>query len=287
MVHGIINTMTQLSRVIDVTGIPMANFEYQAGAPGVMHTSRLAELLDLTKDELRLLDDCKLFQRKLVQIMSHPVPDEPNVYDLPGDRYIKLAVVRDGDTTMGSVMDVSEEYRRRCHLNYERRHDGLTGLRNYRAFQEDVNRILRSGFAAQCASVMIDLDNLKIVNDTCGHDWGDEYLKAFAQVLCELPDGHCCYARRSGDEFCLFLHGYARRSEILAVVNHLWRRFERASLDMPDGQTIPFHASGGLAWASGLDFSTAMREADNRLYAAKQTRKGTCVIPEDKASEQT
>ena len=279
MVQGIKNTMMHLSWIIDITDVPMAAFEYRQNAPTVLRTSKLPEILRIAPGEMDVFGDYRLFQQKLIQIMSHPLENEPNVYYLYDDQYIRLVIVQDGDTTVGSVLDVSEEYCKQRHLNHERRHDALTGLKNYRAFQEDVHHLMASGDAhALFAGVMIDLDDFKSVNDTYGHDFGDEYLRAFAQILSELPADHCCYARRSGDEFCLFLYDYAQHAEILAVVEHLWKRVERASVDTADGQTLRFCMSGGLAWCGERDFFSLMHDADQLLYAAKQNRKGTCMI---------
>lgn len=279
MVEGIMNTMLRLSRIIEITGVPMAAFEYRQSTPTVLRTSLLPEILRIPPSEMDVFDDYRLFQQKLIQIMSHPLENEPNVYYLYDDQYIRLVIVQDGDTTVGSVLDVSEEYCKRRHLNHERRHDALTGLKNYRAFQEDVHHLMASGDAhALFAGVMIDLDDFKSVNDTYGHDFGDEYLRAFAQILSELPADHCCYARRSGDEFCLFLYDYTQPAEVLAVVEHLWKRVERASVDTADGQTLRFCMSGGLAWCGERDFFSLMHAADQLLYTAKQNRKGTCMM---------
>ncbi len=53
---------------------------------------------------------------------------------------------------------------------------------------------------------MVDLDNFKDINDTYGHDYGDIYLKETAQLLLQLCDKKGIAARRSGDEFCIFIY---------------------------------------------------------------------------------
>ena len=68
------------------------------------------------------------------------------------------------------------------------------------------------------------------------------------------------------------------RQRVLAVVEHLWKRVDRASVDTADGQTLRFCMSGGLAWCGERDFFSLMHDADQLLYAAKQNRKGTCMI---------
>jgi diguanylate cyclase (GGDEF)-like protein len=85
--------------------------------------------------------------------------------------------------------------------------DSLTGLRNHRAFQEDLTRELnrqnRSG--SPLSLVMLDIEGLKAVNDTLGHQEGDERLKSLAESLRSAARGSDALYRLGGDEFALLL----------------------------------------------------------------------------------
>lgn len=66
--------------------------------------------------------------------------------------------------------------------------------------------------------MMIDLDNLKYINDTYGHDYGDEYIRCAADALLAAAGSRAVVARMSGDEFFVFLYGGASKEEIRNIV---------------------------------------------------------------------
>ena len=65
---------------------------------------------------------------------------------------------------------------------------------------------------------MWDLDNLKFVNDNYGHDSGDRYIEAFARCLSSFLSEQSLVARRSGDEFYVFLYGYQSKEKIRQII---------------------------------------------------------------------
>jgi diguanylate cyclase (GGDEF)-like protein len=85
--------------------------------------------------------------------------------------------------------------------------DPLTGLRNHRVFQEDLSRELQcvSRTGVPLALVLLDLDDLKTLNDNFGHQAGDERLRAFADALHATMRGTDCAHRIGGDEFAVIL----------------------------------------------------------------------------------
>ena len=86
-------------------------------------------------------------------------------------------------------------------------YDLLTGLYNRRAFYAQMDLLFSiSGVLKQAAMVLLDLDNLKYINDTYGHDYGDEYIRSMADVLSSFAEERALCARMSGDVFFLFLY---------------------------------------------------------------------------------
>ena len=87
-------------------------------------------------------------------------------------------------------------------IEYERDFDVLTNLYNYQAFLFRVRQLFSSPEQLKTAAMLMwDLDNLKYVNDTYGHEWGDRYLNALSSRLQEFQIDGGIVARRSGDEF--------------------------------------------------------------------------------------
>jgi diguanylate cyclase (GGDEF)-like protein/PAS domain S-box-containing protein len=146
--------------------------------------------------------------------------------------------------------------------------DALTGLANRRHFKEALEKSV--SFARRhrtdLALVSLDLDGLKAVNDTTGHEAGDEVLASFASLLAALCRAEDLPARLGGDEFSVLLpgielvgaRGFAER--VLAAVRSCAELAERSVT-----------ASAGIAaWKADESPSALLRRADGALYAAKR-----------------
>ena len=120
--------------------------------------------------------------------------------------------MRDTDgTTTGLVIvvrDVTETRKLSQRLSYEASHDGLTGLLNRRAFESRVDDAIQEAKSDQSVHCLcyIDLDQFKIVNDTCGHAAGDELLCAITGLIKQRMRKADVLARLGGDEFGILLH---------------------------------------------------------------------------------
>jgi len=141
--------------------------------------------------------------------------------------------------------------------------DGLTGLRNRRAFETDARELLLGGERA--AIVMADLDNFKILNDTHGHEAGDRALRRFGQALRLNLRERDIAGRIGGEEFGVVLHDLGP-DDAVAVIERL-----RDALHEPgDGATPSFTASFGISCTDGhTGFDELLRSADRALYRSK------------------
>lgn len=155
-------------------------------------------------------------------------------------------------------------------LRHEATHDPLTGVANRRAFfarlDQEVARAERHG--GTFALVLCDMDSLKQVNDTHGHDAGDRVLRLLANVLrAGLRRSDDAY-RLGGDEFALMLAD-ADRADADQVVE----RLETALAGTSHAPGGPIRASFGIAtFAAGDEAESLMMDADEALYLAKRVR---------------
>lgn len=126
------------------------------------------------------------------------------------------------------------------------------------------------------ALMMTDLDNLKTINDTYGHDWGDIYLRQTAHSLRQGSPGGTVVARLSGDEFLLLFYGYETREALWADIKKLEENFAQSSAALPDGKSLCIRMSGGVAWypEDALDLDTLKKYADFAMYEVKHSTKG-------------
>ncbi len=147
--------------------------------------------------------------------------------------------------------------------------DGLTGLGNHRAFQEelDMQLAIARDEGTSLALLIVDVDDLKTINDANGHGAGDEVLRSVAQIVtANLRRGDRAY-RTGGDEFALLLPGCdADAAEVVA--NHLLA----AALNGNHGRSGSFSITVGIAaypWPS-VDRQQMIHHADAALYAGKR-----------------
>jgi diguanylate cyclase (GGDEF)-like protein len=140
--------------------------------------------------------------------------------------------------------------------------DSLTGLRNHRAFHEDLARDLRrqARDGRPLALIMLDLNGLKAVNDTRGHQAGDERLRTLADTLDKSCSGRSCAYRVGGDEFAVILPD-ARAWDAVESTQRLHTTLAEQTIDVTAGVA-------GNAWAVEVD--GIIREADLALIAGKR-----------------
>lgn len=177
--------------------------------------------------------------------------------------------------------DVTERVRLQAQLQHNAEHDPLTDLPNRALFTKRVQQALsgRRSTDRGTAVLFIDLDGFKGVNDTIGHQAGDELLVQAARRLQEAVRHGDTAARLGGDEFAALIVGdggrdhAAREGHILELADRL-----RATLSQPyliDGNDVRVAASIGVAFAEpGLGAGELLRNADLAMYRAKAAGKG-------------
>lgn len=165
--------------------------------------------------------------------------------------------------------------------------DPLTGLFNRRQFETMVKTQLdlATRHGTSFCMVMIDIDHFKKVNDTYGHDAGDEVLKHIALVLKSSLRISDILARFGGEEFVIFLPH--------TTPTEAWRVAERIRMGVENAQikagehTISVTISLGLSSTQHASINAQIKEADTALYASKTTgrNKSTLYVPDMKESK--
>jgi diguanylate cyclase (GGDEF)-like protein len=159
-------------------------------------------------------------------------------------------------------------HRLEAQLDYQADHDILTGLLNRRRFAGELERVLRyaSRYRRPGALLVLDVDNLKLVNDVHGHAAGDAALTVVAKQILERVRDSDVVARLGGDEFAIALHE-AREPEALAVASDIHSRLAECGIDPPVAVSVGIALFEGTQELVPDDLLTA---ADVALYEAKE-----------------
>lgn len=161
------------------------------------------------------------------------------------------------------IRDINEEYseqfqkeKKMEQICYE---DALTGLKNrmsYKTILEETSMLKDGSFGV----IYADLNNLKYINDSCGHEAGDRYIKTFSDFLRKSFRNSSCY-RIGGDEFVVLLHHMSKIDFEKRVY-----LFEKSTLDNDD-----ISVSIGSSWAMlPADLSSVINQAEKEMYMVKK-----------------
>jgi diguanylate cyclase (GGDEF)-like protein/PAS domain S-box-containing protein len=182
-----------------------------------------------------------------------------------------------GGKIIGAVMvfhDVSKERRLRRALAYQASHDALTGLINRREFENRLNEALltaRSDESTTHVLLYLDLDQFKLVNDTCGHQAGDRLLKQITGILQTRIRTSDTIARLGGDEFGLLLQD-CTADRAAKIADSLRQAIREYRFEWQDG-AMNVGVSIGIVEINSASESIAsvMSAADVACYAAKDS----------------
>ncbi|MFW6073974.1 MAG: EAL domain-containing protein [Chloroflexota bacterium] len=145
--------------------------------------------------------------------------------------------------------------------------DDLTGLANRAQFEDELNRALNSG--ARCAVLFMDLDNFKLINDTMGHQAGDEFLVEMSRRIASAVRRNDLVARFGGDEFAVLIRELLDEDDADQAAARLLNSL-REPIDA-GGREFSLTGSVGIAISdeSIRDADDLLRRADLAMYAAK------------------
>ena len=177
------------------------------------------------------------------------------------------------------VQDVTERKRGEEQLRHQALHDSLTGLANRALFQDRIDHSLRAlaRRPGHVAILFLDLDNFKLVNDTLGHQVGDELLLAVARRLGELTRPNDTVARLSGDEFGILCDQLGDPRDAIQIARRLTDVLA-LPLQVGDRELVTT-ASVGIAMAApDATTDSLLRDADVAMYRAKSGGRGRYEI---------
>lgn len=205
---------------------------------------------------------------------------EPQVmeYYLPvhnQDRYWEARLVKlNQSQVLAIVRDTTQRSQLLKELHYVSLHDHLTGLYN-RAYFEQQMQYLNGNDHIPVTVFVCDLDGLKAINDTLGHQLGDQLLKTAAAILSKSFNSHDIIARIGGDEFAILLPKAPLHEAKIA-----YQRIRDAEAEYnAQNNQIVLNISIGFAVSSqdSANMNDLFLTADNNMYKEKNNRKSLCT----------
>jgi diguanylate cyclase (GGDEF)-like protein/PAS domain S-box-containing protein len=195
---------------------------------------------------------------------------------VPAEVYRHYLRVGGRELIVAGARDISERLRAEELLRHQANHDALTGLPNRNLLGD---RIAQGIAHAQrdrrvLATVFLDLDNFKLVNDTLGHRAGDQLLRVIGDRLRQCVREGDTVARLGGDEFVVLLNGQPNRESVTHAVHRIV-----AAIGAPltvEGHEIISSCSVGISLypSDGVDGETLLKHADTAMYDAKAGGRG-------------
>ena len=176
---------------------------------------------------------------------------------------------------IGAAYDVSEHRRIEAELAHRTRHDPLTELPNRVMLVEWLQHAIASSTdTTRIGLVLLDIDHFKVVNDSLGHEAGDELLATAANRLNRILRSGDSLARLGGDELAVVCHNVAHVEDVMALAHRL-----RAVFDDPfalgDDEVFLGASVGVVVSESSADSPTRLlRDADVAVFAAKELGRG-------------
>jgi diguanylate cyclase (GGDEF)-like protein len=175
----------------------------------------------------------------------------------------------------GICRDISDRKALEEKLSCLTYHDSLTGLKN-RTFYDKQIEELNTLNNLPVGVIVCDLDNLKVINDTMGHDKGDSMIKSASNLLLEMENEHISISRIGGDEFVILIKNTDKMKveELCRKVNLLIKNYNSRN------QEYPIQISIGYAFAENSfgNIEEIFKIADRNMYTNKMHKRNVEYI---------
>jgi diguanylate cyclase (GGDEF)-like protein/PAS domain S-box-containing protein len=173
----------------------------------------------------------------------------------------------------GTVEDITERRRYQARIEHQANYDTLTGLANRSLLQDRLEQALLTAatYGTRLAVAFVDLDRFKFINDSLGHQFGDELLKAVAVRLQACVRDCDTVARLGGDEFVLLINGHAGADSVRQIMERMLTSVSQTWVIEQGEFNVTCSIGVALHPDDGQDAQTLLKHADSAMYRAKDS----------------
>ena len=274
-------TKSQMQQTKLIDAVPFGAYEYELRADGALiftgynkaadrilgvdHSCLLGSTIEESWPELIGTEIMNIY-RSVARGGKYIDTLDVNCSQGPFKGVFEISPVQTGERRVGVFFrDVTDRRKMEKAMEYAGHHDPLTGLYNRGYFYEKI----KDPFTCP-VFMMIDIDGLKVINDTFGHKAGDNLLRVAANVLIAAAPKDAIVARLGGDEFAMLLPE-ADEEKVCAVADSIWAGVDAHNKSQSE-QALPLQVSLGYALASedlNVSAEELLMQADKRMYREK------------------
>ena len=268
------------STLLDISLLPVGVYEIKNDFDVVVTTPYISKLLKVPDKKTHV--EKAEWEKRIKELTKKPFPKaNDNIYEYYDRRYGQMYLrIREKETKLGKlgvIADVTKEIGEEVRLNMLLDHDNLTGLYNRRAMEKKSTTMIEDDPNSVGAMVFVDLDNLKYVNDTYGHEMGDVLIKEAAIILADFKEHGALVSRISGDEFAIFMNGFESKERIREILNEQIIEADLKFIKVQGEHKLAIRYSTGVAYypQDAVNVKDLLKFADFAMYEAKRTEKGS------------
>lgn len=191
--------------------------------------------------------------------------------------YMKEISRVEGGMVYRYLIDYTENVQREKLAAYEDEYDRDTSLLNKEAFKRRLSEYLERNIDSKGAVVMWVLTDLEYINDVCGYDRGDEYLKFVGVTLAKMQDEGVIVSRYANNKFVTYIPFEQMRDKVIAIINEYSYTLTGQGIKMDDGRVMPVRLAKGIAWypSDSRDIATLCTYAEYAISSAAKNSQNT------------
>lgn len=276
----VISASKTTSKILELTLMPIGGYEINEETGYVVLTEFIYKLLNISPGTEVTREAWETLYGALVKTPAKGYEDIYQFTDHEGsDKWLRILQAPTETGRVGIVLDVTQDIVEHRRLAHELDYDALTHLYSRTAFKREAVHLIRQRPELMGAMIFIDLDNLKYMNDTYGHDMGDRLIIRAGEMFRMFEHIGGVVSRISGDEFAIYLHGYEDQESIRNVIRQFFGNHAEYTLHTTDGQAQRIRFSAGIAFypEDSRDVTDLLKLSDYAMYEAKHSEKGTVV----------